>query len=78
MGDETQLKEKVSLKASAPQISRFVLYRNGEKINEESETSTMNFETRETGVYRVEVYLDSLGNSFNSMPWIISNPIYVK
>lgn len=78
MGDEIKLNEKVNLKASAPQISRFVLYRNGEKIHEESETSTMNFETREAGVYRVEVYLDSLGNSFNSTPWIISNPIYVR
>jgi hypothetical protein len=78
MGDAVELKEKVNLKASAPQISRFVLYRNGEKIHEEAETTTMNFETKESGVYRVEVYLDSLGNSFNSMPWIISNPIYIK
>lgn len=78
MGDELKLNEKVNLKASAPQISRFILYRNGEKVHEESETTEMNFETKERGTYRVEVYLDSLGSSFNSMPWIISNPIYIK
>jgi hypothetical protein len=28
----------------------------------------------ERGVYRVEVYLPQVGN----LPWIISNPIYVR
>ncbi len=78
MGDEITLKEKVNLRALAPQISHFILYRNGEKIHEQSETSEIHFETKERGTYRVEVYLDSLGNSFNSMPWILSNPIYIK
>jgi hypothetical protein len=30
------------------------------------------------GVYRVEVYRDDLGPPFDKMPWIISNPIYVR
>ena len=30
------------------------------------------------GAYRVEVYRDDLGPPFDKMPWIISNPIYVK
>ncbi len=32
----------------------------------------------EPGEYRVEVYLDQLGPPFDKMPWIISNPIYVR
>jgi hypothetical protein len=78
MGDEIELKEKITLKASAPQIARFILYRNGEKIHEHAETTEAHFETKERGTYRVEVHLDSLGSSFNTMPWIISNPIYIK
>ncbi len=31
-----------------------------------------------SGVYRVEVYRDDLGPPFDKMPWIISNPIYVR
>jgi hypothetical protein len=78
MGDEIELKDKITMKATAPQMSRFILYRNGEKILEHTETTEINFETKEPGTYRVEVYLNSLGNSFNSIPWIISNPIYLK
>jgi hypothetical protein len=32
---------------------------------------------KESGAYRVEVFLDSLGKPFAQMPWITSNPIYV-
>ncbi len=77
-GDEIEFTGNVNLKANAPQISRFVLYRNGEKISEQSDTTEMNFEAKETGTYRVEVYLDSLESPFNAMPWIISNPIYLR
>lgn len=79
MGDEILFSEnQTKLKASAPQISRFVVFKNGEKISEISETKEINFAVSEKGTYRVEVYLDSLGSSFDQMPWIISNPIYVK
>jgi len=30
------------------------------------------------GVYRVEVYREDLGEPFSKMPWIMSNPIYVR
>lgn len=77
-GDEIALQNGVKLKASAPQIGRFIIFKNGEKVWEESEKTETIFEAKEKGVYRVEVYLDSLGGNFDKTPWIISNPIYVK
>ena len=77
-GDEISFAQGVNLKSFAPQNSRFVIFKNGAKISETAETSEVNFQAREKGVYRVEVYLDSLGTPFDKMPWIISNPIYVK
>ncbi|HEY0049266.1 MAG TPA: hypothetical protein VGB68_08285 [Pyrinomonadaceae bacterium] len=75
MGDEITLADKVDLKAAAPLAARFVIFRNGEKVYEQTATD-INFEAREKGAYRVEAYLDSIG--FDRMPWIISNPIYVR
>ena len=78
-GDEIFLNEDfVNLKAFAPQIARFVIFRNGEKVFEAKELTEVNLQTKQTGTYRVEVYLDKLGSPFDAMPWIISNPIYVK
>lgn len=75
MGDEIALADKINLKATAPLAARFVIFRNGEKVFEETGTE-INFEAREKGAYRTEVYLDSI--NFNQMPWIISNPIYLR
>lgn len=77
-GDEIALNAGVKLKAAAPQIARFVVFRNGEKIHEFAETAEIVFDAREKGAYRTEVYLDSLGSPFDATPWIISNPIYVR
>ena len=77
-GDEISLRGGVKLKAIAPQPARFVVFRNGEKIYESGETTEIVFDAREKGAYRTEVYLDSLGAPFDVMPWIISNPIYVR
>lgn len=79
MGDEISLTEEgVNFKAAAPQAARFVIFKNGEKVFESGESAEINFQTHERGTYRVEVYLDTLGAPFDKMPWIISNPIYVK
>ena len=77
-GDEIALQNGVKLKASAPQTARFIIFKNGEKVWEENEKSETIFEVKEKGTYRTEVYLDGLGRNFNKMPWIISNPIYVR
>jgi hypothetical protein len=78
MGDEIALAENLNLKIAAPQTARFAVFKNGEKIHEEKDALQINFHVKEKAAYRVEVYLDSLGAPFNQMPWIISNPIYVK
>ncbi|MDQ3063209.1 MAG: hypothetical protein M3R14_10185 [Acidobacteriota bacterium] len=78
MGDEIALTENLNLKVNSPQNARFIIFKNGEKIHEETGAAQINFSVKEKGTYRTEVYLDSLGESFDKMPWIISNPIYVR
>lgn len=78
MGDEIAFTESVNLKVVAPQIARFIIFKNGEKVFEEPDKTEVIFHAQEKGTYRTEVYLDSLGVSFGKMPWIISNPIYVR
>ncbi len=78
MGDEIALTENVILRVVTPQIARIVIFKNGEKVFEETNKTEINFHVKEKGTYRTEVYIDSLGSPFDKMPWIISNPIYVK
>ncbi len=82
MGDRVSLSSgPVSLTASASRSARFVVYRNGVVVSVSSESGELSashtMQAAEPGVYRVEVYLESLGSPFNEMPWILSNPIYV-
>jgi hypothetical protein len=77
MGDEVKLTENPKLKIRVPQRSRIVLLRNGTKVSETPDTTEAFFMPKESGAYRVEVFLDSLGKPFEQMPWITSNPIYV-
>jgi hypothetical protein len=78
MGDEIALTESINLKASAPIASHFKIFKNGELVFEAKDVTQINFATKEKGAYRTEVYLGQLGAPFNRMPWIISNPIYVR
>jgi hypothetical protein len=78
MGDEISASENTILKVAAPQTARFVIFKNGEKAFETGGNREAVFPVREPGTYRVEVYHDALGAPFDTMPWIISNPIYVK
>lgn len=78
MGSEIPLGQGLPLHASAPTDVRFVIFRNGERFFESSEGREASVNTSETGTYRVEAYLDSLGPPFDKMPWIISDPIYVR
>ena len=78
MGDEITLTQNTNLKASAPNTARFIVFKNGEKVFEENNVAQISMPIKEKGTYRTEVYLDSLGAPFDKMPWIISNPIYVR
>ena len=77
LGDEIDFANGLSLKAGAPLNSRFMLLKNGSVIDQKSGPST-DFPISAPGVYRVEVYLDSLPAPVKGQPWIISNPIYVR
>ena len=77
MGDEIGSSTQMQLIASAPLRARFVLFKNGSAMDEQSGT-TVQFISSGTGAYRVEAYLDSLPAPAKGQPWIISNPIYLK
>jgi hypothetical protein len=67
-----------------------VLYRNGIVLADETLSKPSDDNLRDNnlevgrnfqvsqGVYRVELYRTDLGPPFDQMPWIISNPIYVR
>ena len=77
MGDEVEFATGLSLKATAPLAGHFELYKDGKAIDQKFGT-TADFAISLPGVYRVEVYLESLPAPATGEPWIISNPIYVR
>lgn len=80
MGDEARLPAggAVRLSARTPVKARFVFFRNGREVREERDATSAEMSAAEKGAYRVEVYLDQLGELLEGKPWIISNPIYVR
>jgi hypothetical protein len=78
MGDDTALSDTLQFKVAIPQSARIVLLKDGTGIAGASDVREMVFQPKERGTYRVEVFMDSLGKPFDRLPWIISNPIYVK
>jgi hypothetical protein len=77
MGDETAYLQPLELTAKAPLAGRFVLLRNGVAVDQ-SAGSTVRFPVTAPGIYRIEVYLDSLPPPATGKPWILSNPIYIR
>ncbi|MGQ0760967.1 MAG: hypothetical protein ACT4OT_02940 [Acidobacteriota bacterium] len=77
MGDEAAHAQSRELIAKAPLPGRFVLLRNGLAVDQ-SAGSTVRFPVTSPGIYRIEVYLDSLPPPATGKPWILSNPIYVR
>jgi hypothetical protein len=77
MGDEIDFVEGLHLIAGAPLSSRFALLKDGQTMDQKS-GSAADFSINTPGVYRVEVYLDSLPSPVKGQPWILSNPIYIK
>jgi len=63
---------------NVPPEFRVKVYRNGELFPLDIVAGTYSKQSFQPGVYRVEVYRHDLGPPFDRMPWIISNPIYVK
>lgn len=77
-GDEIPLRAESTLKVTFPITARMVLYKDGKVLLDENGVLEKEVKIGERGVYRVEVYQPSLGKPFSEMPWIISNPIYVR
>lgn len=77
-GDETAAANVQQLEVFVPVTSRVVLLINGARVDERPATGKIAFASSGPGVYRVEVYRDDLGEPFSQMPWIVSNPIYLR
>jgi hypothetical protein len=77
-GDEVPFSAGMSLDVHVPLPSRISVLKDGKEVGGAGASTKLHFSPQERGTYRVEVYLDSLGAPFNRLPWIISNPIYVR
>ena len=77
MGDEVTLGNDLKLAAKSPLPARFVLLKDGNPSAQASGLSVQ-FPVNGPGIYRIEVYLDSLPSPATGKPWVISNPIYVR
>ena len=77
MGDEAAYSTGLMLLAATPQNARIVVFKNGTKFAENI-SSEMAIKPDGPGVYRIEAYRTELGEPFDQMPWILSNPIYIR
>ena len=68
----------VRLTARSPVKCRTVFFRDGEAVLEVPDSAQAELTADRKGVYRVELYLDQLGDLLAGKPWIISNPIFVR
>lgn len=78
MGDDIALGDRVRLFGAVPAEARIVVLRDGVAVAEFPNALEFSLNVSEKGTYRVEVYLDRLGETFEWTPWIMSNPIYVR
>lgn len=76
MGDSVTLTEGMSLDlhVKSPEVADTRILRNG-RIVTQGQASTLNYQVRDPGVYRVEVWKQRWGRPRG---WIFSNPIYVR
>lgn len=78
MGDEVELSSgnlRMRAHVDVPAGSEMLLLRDGGLV--ERGRSLLQYEAREPGVYRLEVYLPR-APGLPKMPWIVTNPIYVR
>jgi len=79
MGSQSSLDLPVTLSIEAPFpfAKEILLIHNGQKILQFSEEMT-SFEADLPGFYRVEVYLRERSPLKKNIPWIVSNPIFLR
>jgi hypothetical protein len=73
MGESVKMEPGLTLKAFSPCKGKFAPLRNGIKVDEQ-EGRDYSFSPKETGKYRLEVYLNVLGKD---QLWLMTNPIAV-
>ena len=73
-GDEISLAADTRLRVQSPVPARITIFKDGVIWADDSGIATKEVAVTERGVYRTEIYLPQLGN----LPWIISNPLYVR
>ncbi|REJ77416.1 MAG: hypothetical protein DWQ47_13620 [Acidobacteria bacterium] len=78
MGDEMSGPDTPTLYVTSPLPARIVILRDGASVFESEVGNAAEFKVTDSGSYRVEAYLDGLGAPFDRMPWVISNPIYIR
>jgi hypothetical protein len=79
MGEETIFDSPVTLMARSPFPfeQEMHLIHDGKKIAVSSE-GKLSLEPKETGFYRVEIYLKARTPLHKDVPWVLSNPIYLR
>lgn len=79
MGEETVLDSPVTLniQSTFPFAKETHLIHNGKKILSSSE-NRIRFQPSSPGFYRVEVYLKEKSPMPKEIPWIVSNPIFLR
>ncbi len=73
MGSQLTYRDGMKLVGQAPLAGKWKLIRNGE-LQAETEGQTFTADVTQPGRYRVEVWLDVVGQPY---VWILSNPFYV-
>ncbi len=73
MGESIKMAPGLTLKAFSPCKGKFMLMRNGIKVDEQ-EGREYSYTPKDTAKYRVEVYLNVLGKD---QLWLMTNPIAV-
>jgi hypothetical protein len=75
MGDETELRECMTLQVRSPARGVIRIVHNGARVFE-AISDAAEYDVEQPGVYRAEVM--SLHRLRTARPWILSNPIYVR
>ncbi|HQR06933.1 MAG TPA: hypothetical protein PLN21_08935 [Gemmatales bacterium] len=75
MGDEVKMTDGAKLEARLPVPALTRLLRHGKEVARAEGKADVEFELKEPGAYRLEVWLKLDGEY---RPWIYANPIYVK
>jgi hypothetical protein len=73
VGDEMKFAPGLKLRLAAPVAGSIKLFRNG-RVVQEAQADRLDFEVKDSGVYRAEVWLELDGEM---RPWIYSNPIRI-